>query len=409
MGENVTGKGWLSSWAARGLVAAAVIAVLAVGAYVVSTSGPSAPVGARSTATPGSAAPSAAATAGAIASPGSTPGATPTASSSPPVVVDVPDPLTGLLVTPAAASRHPIAVMIDDHQDARPQSGFNRAAVVFQAPAEGGIPRYMLIFQGTVPTAVGPIRSARQYFIEWAAGWNAMYVHFGGSYQALATLRAAGNGRLVWNADGFRWSPTYMWRIHTRVAPHNVYTDGAHLEALAKRISVPNDALNTDWTFVANQSPTRPTGNTITVIYPYESITFRYDPTRDAYLRYLNGSKQAQRDAADGQVVAPTNVIVIRMHFGPLTPNDTHGRLEAADVGHGDAWISTAGRSIHGTWRKASKTAPLLFFDSAGNPVTLQPGQTFIEVIPLNYGYSVHNGTPLPGSERDLSGRIVPD
>jgi Protein of unknown function (DUF3048) N-terminal domain/Protein of unknown function (DUF3048) C-terminal domain len=390
-------------------MAGAVIAVLAVGAYIISTSAPGAPVGARSTATPGSSSTAAAAPTGPASSPGTTPAATPTTTAPPPVVVDVPDPLTGLLVDPTAARRHPIAVMIDDHEDARPQSGFNSAAVVFQAPAEGGIPRYMLIFQGTVPKSVGPIRSARQYFIEWAAGWNAMYVHHGGSPQALATLKLDGHGQLVWNADGFRWSPTYLWRNHDRPAPHNVYTDGAHLEALAKRLGVPNDALDTDWTFQTDAKPARPTGNRITVVYPYESITFKYDPSRDAYLRYLNGSKKAQRDAADGQVVAPTNVVLMRMHFGPLSATDTHHRLEAADVGHGDAWISTAGRSIHGTWRKASKTAPLLFFDAAGNAVTLQPGQTFVEVIPLNYRYSIHNGTALPTSERDLSGRIVPD
>jgi hypothetical protein len=390
-------------------MAGAVIAVLVVGAYAISSVGQGSPVGTRSTATPGSSPTAVAATAAPSTSPGTSPAATPAASVSPPAVIDVPDPLTGLLVDPVAARRHPIAVMIDDHEGARPQSGFNSAAVVFQAPAEGGIPRYMLIFQSIVPKSVGPIRSARQYFIEWAAGWNAMYVHHGGSPQALATLKAAGRGQLVWNADGFRWSPTYLWRNHDRPAPHNVYTDGAHLERLAKRLGVPNDALDTDWIFQADANPTRPTGNTITVSYPYERITFKYDPSRDAYLRYINGSKKAQRDAADGQVVAPTNVVVLRMHFGPLSPTDTHHRLEAADVGHGDAWVSTAGRSIHGTWRKASKTAPLLLFDAAGNPVTLQPGQTFVEVIPLNYGYSIHNGISLPTPERDLSGRIVPD
>ena len=78
-------------------------------------------------------------------------------------------PLTGRYVSAAVAKRHAIAIMIDDHPDARPQSGFNAASVVWHAPAEGGIPRYMLLFQDKVPATVGPVRSARQYYIAWAA------------------------------------------------------------------------------------------------------------------------------------------------------------------------------------------------------------------------------------------------
>ena len=82
--------------------------------------------------------------------------------------------------------------MIDDLGPARPQSGFSAASVVWQAPAEGGIPRYMLLFQSTIPGSVGPVRSAREYYIEWAAEWKAMYVHAGGSPQALQTLASKG-------------------------------------------------------------------------------------------------------------------------------------------------------------------------------------------------------------------------
>ena len=320
----------------------------------------------------------------------------------------VPAPLTGRLVSPEAALRHPIAVMIDDHIGARPQSGFNSAAIVFQAPAEGGIPRYMLVFQDQVPAAVGPIRSARQYYIEWAAQWRAMYTHFGGSPQALDTLRVDGHGQLVWNADGFRWSPQYMQRNPDRRAPHNVYTDGAQLQALAARIGVPQAKIEPAFDFAPDEAPTRPVGNAITVTYPYESITFRYDPNRDAYLRYINGSKRPQVDAADNEVVAPTNVVVLRMHFGPLSPTDTHNRLEAADVGSGDAWISTAGSTIHGRWKKASQTAPILLVDGKGRPVSLQPGQTFVEVIALNYRYRITQGRLVTSPGRELVGRLAP-
>src|SRR4029078_10969857 len=99
------------------------------------------------------------------------------------------------------------AVMAHPLSRARPQSGFTAASVVWQAPAEGGIPRYMMVFQENIPTDVGPVRSSRYCYIAWAAELKAVCAHAGGSPQWLATLRAKGNGQLVYNADEFRYGP----------------------------------------------------------------------------------------------------------------------------------------------------------------------------------------------------------
>ncbi|HEY4226797.1 MAG TPA: DUF3048 domain-containing protein [Candidatus Limnocylindrales bacterium] len=307
-------------------------------------------------------------------------------------------PLTGLLVTPAAAQQHPIAVMIDDHLAARPQSGFNAASVVWQAPAEGGIPRYMLIFQSTIPTAVGPVRSSREYYIEWAAEWNALYVHAGGSSQALATLAGKGHGQWVYNGEYFRYAGTYLWRVKFRAPPHNVYTDGMHLRALAAKIGAKDGPIQPAWSFAPDAgADQRPTGGTITITYPYETIRYRYDAATNTYLRFIRqtagGAYKAQIDAADKVQVAPKNVVILRMFFGPLYQVDPHHRLEAHDVGHGEAWISTNGVTIKGTWSKASETAPTLLFGPNGAPITLTAGQTFVQVIPLTYSYKISDGS----------------
>jgi DUF3048 family protein len=378
--------------AGRGLAAGIVIAIAAV-AILAGTMLSSAPGTSPATGTPGSSGPKPSTPGTSQPSetaPGESQGPQPT-----PGVVLVPAPMTGLLVSPEAALRHPMAIMIDDHIGARPQSGFNAASVVYQAPAEGGIPRYMLVFQDTVPTAVGPVRSARQYFIEWAAEWNAMYAHAGGSPQALDTLRRFGHGQLVWNADEFRWSSAgYFWRVHDRVAPHNLYTDGSHLRKLAPLLGMADGPVTPNWAFAfPRMDAERPTGNVIKVVYPYESITYRYDPTLNKYYRYINGSKRPQVDAADGLAVTPTNVVILRMHFGALLNSDPKKhRLEAADVGHGEAWISTGGLTLKGSWRKASASAPTLLFDANGDPVTLTAGQTFVQVLPLTYSFSIANG-----------------
>ena len=309
----------------------------------------------------------------------------------------VPAPLTGLLVSPDAAERHPIAVMIDDLSPARPQSGFNSASIVWHAPAEGGIPRYMLIFQDGVPNGVGPVRSSREYYIEWASEWRAMYVHAGGSPQALETLAAKGHGQWVYNADEFRWGGgRYLWRTTDRFPPHNVYTDGQHLRALAKRLGAADGPVEPIWTFAPDAiRDLRPRGGTIRVDYPTESITYRYNANSNTYLRYINGSRKPQVDRAGGKVVAPKNVVILRMAFGPL--NDGHPqkhRLEAQDVGKGVAWIATNGHTVKGQWRKASPTAPTLLYGPDGKPFTLTAGQTFVQVIQLSYTFAIHDGQP---------------
>jgi len=382
-----------------GLIAVSVTALAITVAWRVGTLGPGGAV--ASTNSPGSSA---------VPSPGLT-GSPPTASPLPatpvpptpePTPVLVRAPLTGLPVAPDVAARQPIAVMIDDHADARPQSGFNAASVVWHAPAEAGIPRYMLIFQDEIPEIVGPVRSARQYYVEWAAEWNALYVHAGGSPDAIATLRSKGQGEWVYDADEFRYGGRYLWRATDRVPPHNVYTDGEHLRDLAAHLGAADEPLEPVWSFGPDAAPgQRPDGGTIRVVYPYETITYRYDAADNQYVRYacpgvcsIKRSTSKHVDRADGKVVTPENVVILRMPFAPL--NDGHPnkyRLEAHNVGTGEAWIASNGRTVKGTWSKASSKAPTLLFGPGGAPITLTAGQTFVQVIALNYAFDIRDGS----------------
>ena len=331
--------------------------------------------------------------------PSGNPGVTPPPSPTPkPTPTLVHAPLTGRLVDPRIAQRHPIAVMIDDLSPARPQSGFNSASVVFQAPAEGGIPRYMMVFQDRTPTAVGPVRSARYYYIAWAAQWRAMYVHVGGSPQAMQTLAAQGQGQLVYNADEFRWGGKYLWRVPQRLAPHNVYSDGKRLRELLKRVGAQDGELAPAWRFRADKPlAQRPIGGTIDMGYPANHIRYDYDRRTNTYRRSVT-KEGPQVDAADGRRVAPKNVVIMLVRFGPL--NDGHPekhRLEANVIGSGQAWIATNGRTIKGTWRKSSLTGPLRFLDGKGRPVKLTIGQTFVQVLRTGSVVSVKDGKmPAP-------------
>jgi Protein of unknown function (DUF3048) N-terminal domain/Protein of unknown function (DUF3048) C-terminal domain len=307
----------------------------------------------------------------------------------------VPDPLTGEMVTPAAAALHPIAVMIDDLSPARPQSGLSSASIVWQAPAEGGIPRYMAIFGATVPTDVGPVRSSRYYYIAWASEYKAMYVHAGGSPQALSTLLAQGNGQLVYNADEFRYGGSFR-RISSRVAPHNLYTTGRQLRRLAINLHA-TAAPKAIWTFDPPSQPEdRPVGGTISFAYPQNAIRYTYDRVTNTYLRTVS-VEGAQHDAANKVRIAPTNVIIMWMKFGPLNDGEAYKhRLEATVVGSGPAWVAANGHTVKGTWKKTSLSGPTLFYDSSGNLIHLTVGQTFVNVLTWGTAVSVHDGKPLP-------------
>lgn len=379
-------------------IGVAVVLVALGGAFVGGAFGGGQAVGAASSpALIGSGTPTE--SAGASASPSQPASPTPQ-----PTPVLVAAPLDGILVSSAAARQHVIAVMIDDLSPARPQSGFSDASVVWQAPAEGGVPRYMLLFQERTPKAVGPVRSARYYFIAWASEWKSVYAHAGGSPQALATLRALGSGQLVYNADEFAWG-SYFWRVTTRFPPHNLYTDGKHLRELTRRLGATSAPPKAAWRFGPDAPlEQRPTGGRIEVDYLANRVVYRYDRASNTYRRFVSGSVR-QVDAGTKQQVAPKNVVIMRMVFGAL--NDGHPakhRLEARITGSGVAWIATNGHTIKGTWRKKSISSPTRFYDAAGHQVRLTAGQTFVQVmkttdvVKIQDGQRVQSAVPPPDS-----------
>jgi hypothetical protein len=323
-------------------------------------------------------------------SPSPTPTPTPTPEPTPVLPLA---PLTGEPVKPSLAQRHVIAVMIDDLYAARPQSGLSEAGVVWQAPAEGGIPRYMALFQDGDPPDVGPVRSARLYFVAWAAEWNSVYVHAGGSPQANQFLASSTGRKVVFNANALVWERRYFRRISSRFAPHNLYTTGKQLRALAHRVGAKPIDKGPVWKFAPDADISkRPQGGKIIVPYPYNRITYRYDRTTNAYKRSVSVEGK-QVDASTKVRIAPKNVIVMFMRFGPLNDGTHKNRLEANFTGSGVAYIATNGKTIKGTWKKKSMKAPTRFYDKKGNAVTLTIGQTFVQVVPVGTSITIQDGT----------------
>jgi hypothetical protein len=306
------------------------------------------------------------------------------------------------------ATRKVIAVMIDDHWDARPQAGLSGADVVYQAPAEGGVPRYMALYQTRDVSKIGPVRSARLYFVAWASEWRAAYAHVGGAPDALRKLRQI-DRKTIWNQDQYFWD-AYFWRSRDRFPPHNVYTTTARLRALAKRMHGTAPITTTPWTFIADGATVAAPAGKLVVPYKYNRITYRYDAKTNRYIRSVTAqnlrTQIVQRDALNGKVIAPANVIVlyVQQRLLPNLPgeptNVEKGRLDLKIIGSGKALVMRNGELVRATWSKAGFSSPtLLTYASgcqAGQSVPLVPGQIFIQVVATSTKVVASGGTPSP-------------
>jgi hypothetical protein len=303
-------------------------------------------------------------------------------------------------VSPAVAGRPVVAVMIDDQADARPQSGLGAADIVWQAPAEGGIPRFMALFSSRPALVIGPVRSARLYFIAWAAEQRAVYAHAGGSPGALAELWATGAGTTVWNIEGLAYVGGPFYRTADRWAPHNLYTGSKELAALAKSLGYAPEAARPAFVFApATAASTHGAEFGISFSYGGTEVRYTFDPATRTYPRAENGV--ATTDAATGDPVAPTNVVVLSVPFNPLNDGSGHGRLDAGLVGEGEALVFRAGELVRGRWRKTAFDAPTeLLLPASGErttPIALVPGQTFVQVVPTGTPISVRDpAAPAP-------------
>ena len=300
-----------------------------------------------------------------------------------------PGPLSGLPTRPELARRRPIAVIIDNFDpDARPQAGLNRASVVFEAVAEGGITRFMAIYLEKDAPIVGPVRSARIYFDAWASGLAAIYAHAGGNSDALLELPKLPS---IANVDGlgggapnpFPWD--LYWRSTDRLAPHNLYTATDHLRAYAD--ATMHAATGLIPPSLPHKDPAawlvRPSGGWIHIAFSTDSysVQYHYDPHCNCYPRSMNGVAHA--DAFSLRQIAPSNVAVLFAGVVADPASDTPGSVNVQSRGLGRALYFRDGQVTAGSWRKDSTTAPLTFLDAQGQPLAFNPGQTWVSIVPI--------------------------
>lgn len=282
-----------------------------------------------------------------------------------------------------AIAKRPYAVMIDNHPNAYPQTGLGSAAVVFEALAEYGITRYMAIYVPGITSdlpAVGPVRSARLYFVQWAMGFKALYAHAGGSPQALQLLETTTS---VVNLDALKRSGgAYFARSSKRSAPHNLFTSTESLTRAATKFNA-SDLSDAEVGYLFKDDAPGAAGTAAAQIgyfflYKQEAVGWTYDAASNSYLRVRRN--KAAVDSA-GQRLSTKNVVVIEVQERKVA-NDPKGRIEQDVIGSGAARIFQDGIQIDATWKKDDASAPLRFFLADGSEAQFNNGQIWISAIP---------------------------
>lgn len=280
-------------------------------------------------------------------------------------------PLNGLLVAPEDASGRPWAVMIDNFTEARPSAGLSQASLVFEAPAEGGVTRYLAIFtpQDLGPE-IGPVRSARPYFLNWAKQLGATYVHVGGSPDALNEAKRLGGQDLNEFYNG-----SYFWRDKQRFAPHNVMTSK---EKLTSYRAAHSDAefVIIPYLFQDGVASTTKTQARISVKYGEGyNTSWQYQPESNHYERYLNNNLHQEKDQP---AIWADNLI---FHVAGFRVLDEKLRLEMVAATTGTALLCQDGQCSWGSWRQANNNVRPKYYTKEGNEFIFNAGKTWISVV----------------------------
>lgn len=325
------------------------------------------------------------------------PSASPTPEATPEIVLEpkvtqTPEPTaeplnlsttTGL---PTTLDYRPVEVMVENSPEARPQSGFNQADVIYEAYVEGQITRFMLVYATQLPPEkVGPVRSARIYYLNLAQEWDGIYTHFGGANDPNASnvYKKFKQITLRGHLDGMT-EKNYFWRDSSRKSPHNAYVNISEVTNLyGNGVEMPQTPRQFANFRGGSDAPL--TGESVqTLTLPYSSfnkVIYTYNADTGLYSRAIGNKPFTDKET--GKQCTAANIIVQYAKHGSY--NDKAGHISIGLVGSGNAEYYCDGVMRKGTWEKTSETAQTVFKDEDGKVITLAPGNTYVQIVPTNF------------------------
>ncbi len=278
----------------------------------------------------------------------------------------------------------PIAVMIDnDNQHSRPQLGLESAYLVYEIVVEGSATRFMALFKDASLEKIGPIRSSRHYFLDYALENDAIYVHAGWSNKAASEISFRG----VNNINGL--TETIFWRDNTYDHTwHNLYTGLNRVSELADKKGYRRTSDVKLLTYEKEDVvPEGESGAELSIPFAnFYKVAFKYNPETRLYERYVNGSYHMSQT---GNALTAKNIIVYTLTNVPLNDGINASRQDLKDVGSGTGYYLSEGKAVEINWSKADRSAKTVYTTKDGKPLTVNPGNTYIEIAPQYAGYEI--------------------
>ncbi len=282
-------------------------------------------------------------------------------------------PLTGVVIAEGAALNPSLAAKIDNHKAARPQVGLERTDIVFEELVEGGLTRYVAVWQSDVPDEIGPVRSIRPMDPDIVSAFGGIIAYSGGQQRFVQLMQAAP----VFNAiHGQAATADTFYRTTTKAAPHNVLVKAATIVGQHPELPAPQQqfAFAADVATASAVTEGAPASAVNLVFSAASAPSWTWDAASGRYLRAQLGV--ADMDS-NGAQLAATNVVVIRVGI-----DTSLGVPKTQLIGSGEAWVSSGGSTIHATWYKGAATSAIQLVNDYGVTVQLAPGNSWIELVP---------------------------
>lgn len=276
----------------------------------------------------------------------------------------------------------PIAVMIDNHNGAWPQAGLNQAYMVYEIIVEGGETRLMALFKGEDLEKIGPVRSARHYFLDYAMENDAIYIHFGQSPQAESDIKKYS----IHDINGIAEDGTTFWRVKDKYSPHNAVTNTEKILQSAKNkkyrtTSTKESVLN----YVTDEINLTEGQSAETVMIPHsnlQTVKYEYDNEKKVYKRYARN--KAQTDWETGDSITAKNIIITFCDNYTLQDSENKGRQGLKNIGTFDGYYITNGKAIKIKCTKNARNEQTTYQDLEGNEIKVNDGNTWINICPIN-------------------------
>ncbi|MFO7888004.1 MAG: DUF3048 domain-containing protein [Eubacteriales bacterium] len=286
--------------------------------------------------------------------------------------------LNGSYIDEDSFNLRPVTVMYDNHPYARWQAGIVKADIVYECEVEFPFTRYLAVFQDKKPEHIGPVRSARPYYLRYALEYDSIYVHVGGSNEAKVKIQ----DYYMANVDGLYSGNFWRYNDTGKYIPNNMYTDMENIREAQKSSGyrVDGDFEGYKFNDIAkpiNDNLSLENCNEINIIFnSHYEVKFSYDEYEEIYNRYVNDEKQI--DEYYEEDIEASNIILIKTSKQVL---DDVGRLSINTVGEGEGAYITKGELADITYKKESYNSKTHFYYENGEELVLNPGQTWIEVV----------------------------